>query len=606
MQYPDSRNLSSPDNYEANKARRDVILRSMLAEGTIDQATYDSSVGTDVASYVVLTPATQGCAATSVPSAAYFCDYVKKSIKDVAVLGANAEERERNWATGGYEVYTTINLDLTQSAKQQIDTYAPASETRLKLGSVVNSVEAGTGRVIVMAQNTAFNEIASDDRTQSSVNYSTDKDYGSSTGFQVGSTYKPFTLLDWLEKGHGVNESVNATPRDFYLTSDGNSLGSWAPKNDANEYPGRMTAAQATAKSMNTAYAAMAQQLDTADIARVAEKLGVHRADGAPLDTFASSILGTNEIAPLTMAAAYAGIASGGTYCKPIVIDKIVDDEGADLGGQDAECRQALEPQVAAGAIQAMSGLWTSGTGVGALPFDGMPEIGKTGTTDDADQVWIIGATSKLATAVWQGNTDGGKTSLRYTGSANLPGTYYAYQRNNFFRSVQTVNNTVYPGEAFPEPDYSVLRGNGVAVPELAGTTSAAARSLLQGVGLRYVDGGTRPSSLPRGQVVAADPAPGALVARGSRVTVYLSDQSQAAAVPTVRGDDYDEAVEKITGAGFDASKISVSGFQAGDEKDECRVVGTDPEAGRTIPMDSPVGVVLSGTSDGGDPGTCS
>ena len=367
-----------------------------------------------------------------------------------------------------------------------------------------------------------------------------------------------------------------------------------------------MTAAQATAKSMNTAYAAMAQQLDTADIARVAEKLGVHRADGAPLDTFASSILGTNEIAPLTMAAAYAGIASGGTYCKPIVIDKIVDDEGTDLGGQDAECRQALEPQVAAGAIQAMSGLWTSGTGVGALPYDGMPEIGKTGTTDDADQVWIIGATSKLATAVWQGNTDGAKTSLRRTGSANLPGTYYAFQRNAFFRSVQTVNNTVYPGEAFPEPDYSVLRGNGVAVPELAGTTSAAARSLLQGVGLRYVDGGTRPSSLPRGQVVAADPAPGALVARGSRVTVYLSDQSQAAAVPTVRGDDYDEAVEKITGAGFDASKISVSGFQAGDEKDECRVVGTDPEAGRTIPMDSPVGVVLSGTSDGGDPGTCS
>ncbi|GAB2982380.1 transglycosylase domain-containing protein [Frigoribacterium salinisoli] len=607
VQYPDSRNLSSPDNYEANKARRDVILRSMLAEGTIDQATYDTSVGTDVASYVVLTPATQGCSATSVPAAAYFCDYVKKSIKDVTVLGANAEERERNWATGGYEVFTTINLDLTQSAKQQIDTYAPASETRLKLGSVVNSVEAGTGRVIVMAQNTAFNEIATDDRTQSSVNYSTDSDYGSSTGFQVGSTYKPFTLIDWLEQGHGVNESVNASNRTFRLTADGRPATPWAPQNDGNGRFGRITAAQATAQSVNTGYFAMAQQLDLIDIRDAAQSLGVHRADGGDLQyENPTSILGTNEIAPLTMAAAYAGIASGGTYCDPIIIDNIRDDDGKDLGGQDAQCRQALDPQVASGAIRAMSGLWTSGTGVGALPYDGMPEIGKTGTTDDADQVWIIGATSKLATAVWQGNTDGAKTSLRRTGSSNLPGTYYAYQRNAFFRSVQTVNNTVYPGEAFPEPDSSVLRGNGVAVPELEGTTAAAARSLLQGVGLRYVDGGTRPSSLPRGQVVSADPAAGALVARGSRVTVYLSDQSQAAAVPSVQGDDYDDAVSKLTGAGFDAANISVRGFQAGDDDDQCRVVGTDPAAGSTIPMDSAVGVVLSGTSDGGDPGTCS
>jgi len=606
VQYPDSRNLATPDNYEANKARRDVILRSMLAEGTIDQATADAAIATDVASYVVLTPSTQGCSATSVPSAAYFCDYVKKSIKDVAVLGANAEEREKNWATGGYEVFTTINLDLTQNAKQQIDTYAPATETRLKLGSVVDSVEAGTGRVIVMAQNTTFNELAVDDRTQSSVNYSTDYPYGGSTGFQAGSTYKPFTLIDWLEQGHGVNESVNATPRTFRLTADGESLGNWTPKNDANEKPGRLTAAQATARSMNTAFAAMAQQLDVADIADVAEKLGVHRADGAPLTTNASSILGTNEIAPLTMAAAYAGIASGGTYCDPIVIDNIRDADGVDLGGQDASCRQALDPQIAAGAIRAMSGLWTGGTGGGALPRDGIPEIGKTGTTDDADQVWIIGSTSKLATAVWQGNTDGAKTSLRRTDSPNISGrSPYATLRNQFFRDVQTVNNTVYGGDAFPAPSNAVLRGTGISVPDIAGTTPAAAQQLLRGAGLKYVDGGARASALPAGQIDGSDPASGTLVAKGASVTVYTSDGSLGATVPDLAGKKFKDAVGQLQGAGFDPATVTVNGYQAGDGKNQCQVVGTDPAAGSSVAKDAAVGVTLFGRPDGSDPGNC-
>ena len=607
VQYPDSRNLATPDNYEANKARRDVILRSMQAEGTIDQATLDASLATDVASYVVLTPSTQGCAATTVPSAAYFCDYVKKSIKDVAVLGADQAEREKNWATGGYDVFTTINLDLTQSAKENIDTYAPATESRFQLGSVVDSVEAGTGRVIVMAQNTSFSEIATGDRTQTSVNFSTDQDYGGSTGFQAGSTYKPFTLVNWLQEGHGVNESVNATPRAFRLTADGDRTSPWSPKNDANEKPGRMTAAQATAQSMNTAYAAMAEQLDLADIRDAAQSLGVHRADGGELKyVYPTTILGVNEIAPLTMAAAYAGIASGGTYCKPIVIDNIRDDDGVDLGGQDAECRQALDPEVSAGTIQAMSGLWSGGTGVGALPRDGYPEIGKTGTTDDKDQIWIIGATSKLATAVWQGNYDGGKTSLRATDSPNISGrTSYANNRAAFFRAVQTVNNTVYPGDAFPKPSGSVLRGNGVSVPEIAGTTASAAQQLLRSSGLQYVDGGTQPSALPAGQVVGSDPAPGALVSRGAKVTVYTSDGSLATTVPATTGKKYKDALGDLAGAGFDPGKVSITGYQPGDGRNQCQVVATDPAGGTSAAKDSAVGVTVYGRQDGSDPGNC-
>ncbi len=605
VQYPDSRNMSTPEKYPANKARRDVIIKSMLAEKDIDQATADASLATPVESYVVLTAPTQGCGAVTVASAAYFCDYVKKSIKDLAVLGSTPEERQANWNTGGYSVYTTLNLDLTENAKAQIDKFAPASESRLKLGSVVDSVEAGTGRVIVMAQNTAFSEVVSPDPTLTSVNYSTDYDYGGSGGFQPGSTYKPFTLIDWIEQGHGIYESVNAKPRTFNMTINGSRGNKYSPKNDAGEQPGQMSVADATAKSMNTAYAAMAEKLDIADIQNVAKKLGVHRADGAPLHDYASAILGSaDEIAPLTMAAAYAGIASGGTYCAPIIVDNIKDANGADLGGQPQSCNQAVDPQVAAAAAVAMQGLWRNGTAVGGLPADGYPEIGKTGTTDAKDQIWIAGATTKLATVVWQGNADGGKKSLRTVTSPNQSrfGSY-ANARPQYFKAVQSVNNTVYPGTAFGDASGAVLRGSGVAVPDMAGTTPSAAQALLRGVSLAYADGGTQPSALPAGQVIGSDPAVGSVVSKGTTVKVFTSDGSGAAAVPDVTRQKVGDAVKSIGGAGFDASKVSIAGFTPGDGKNACQVASTNPAANTSVAKDSAIGLTVYGDKDGNDPG---
>ena len=226
VQYPEKRNLGTPDNYKDNVDRRNVILASMLKEGYIDQAAYDTSVAADPAEYVVLTQPTQGCTAVTASGAQQFCDYVKKSIKDLPSLGATPEERLENWTTGGYRVYTTINLDLTASARTQIDRYAPPTETALLLGSAVNSVEAGTGRVVVMAQNRNLNEDPEvTDPNVTAINYSTDKPYGGSSGFQTGSTYKPFTLIDWLQNGHGLSESVNGRPRPFTpMTFGGESL----------------------------------------------------------------------------------------------------------------------------------------------------------------------------------------------------------------------------------------------------------------------------------------------------------------------------------------------------------------------------------------------
>ena len=122
------------------------------------------------------------------------------------------------------------------------------------------------------------------------MNYSTDRPYGGSSGFQTGSTYKIFTLAEWLSKGHTLNEHVDGRLKEWNNATDfssrcGELVGTWAPGNDANE-PEDLNAIQATALSVNTAFAYMASKLDLCDIRDMAKRFGVHRADGNELVTY--------------------------------------------------------------------------------------------------------------------------------------------------------------------------------------------------------------------------------------------------------------------------------------------------------------------------------
>ncbi|WFR66669.1 penicillin-binding transpeptidase domain-containing protein [Curtobacterium flaccumfaciens] len=318
-----------------------------------------------------------------------------------------------------------------------------------------------------MAQNKDYDQSLKSPPSATSINYSVDYKYGNSGGFQTGSTYKLFTLLAWLKAGHGLNETVSGTPR---LMSAGWTqcgqpyyAGGYTPKNDSPGESGNYTVARATALSINVAFLNMAQKLDLCDIKDIAQSLGVHRADGGDLKSNPTSVLGINEIAPMTMAAAYAAVANNGIYCAPIAIEQITNAEGKKLGGQTKDCKQAIEPSVAQAAVYAMKGTIAGGTAAGAQTPDGTQLFGKTGTTDTANQIWLVGSSSRVATSYWQGNTDGGLTNLRHY-SNGVNGTY-AGTRASVWRLAQTPVNAEYPAGPFTDPDSSTLRGNSKAVP---------------------------------------------------------------------------------------------------------------------------------------------
>ena len=130
-------------------------------------------------------------------------------------------------------------------------------------------------------------------------------------------------------------------------------------------------------------------------------------------------------------------------YCAPVVVDQVTGRDGTALGGQQRSCTRAVSGQVAAQAVAVMQGAFRGGTAAGGQTLDGATLFGKTGTTDAADQIWLVGGTSRAVTAYWQGNTDGGKTNLRYVGSGQ--GGTYAGSRAAVWRDAQTAVNAALP-----------------------------------------------------------------------------------------------------------------------------------------------------------------
>ncbi|MGR2751438.1 transglycosylase domain-containing protein [Agromyces arachidis] len=441
------------NGYAANTARRDYILRAMLAEEKITVAQLDEALATPVEP--VITEPSTGCQ-TAGPNA-YFCDYVKNILQNDPTFGEDEEERFLNFRRGGYEVHTTLDLDLQAAAVKAVTTHVPATYPGWDVGGVISSVQVGTGRVLAMAQNRTYSQdpaVLAKGPQYTSINYNTDYDYGGSRGFQPGSSYKIFTLAEWLSMGRGLGERVDSRRKSNWGTFQDSCLGphfagDWNPRNDANEAGANYSAMESTIGSINTGFVGMAKELDLCGIRKRAEAFGVHRANGDVLQQGPSSVIGTNEVAPLTMAVAFAGVANNGVTCSPIAIDRIIGRDGQDIAPPKSNCTQSVVPEVAAAMHTAMGAVMTSGTGQqsNANTVPSVPLIGKTGTTDGAKDTWMIGASSKVATAV-------GVVSVN--GDANQRGIFFetgraAEARHRMWPEVMSVAAAKYGGDPFTQ-----------------------------------------------------------------------------------------------------------------------------------------------------------
>jgi membrane peptidoglycan carboxypeptidase len=465
VQSPTARNLGTASNYKANEIRRNFILRQMYANGDLTKTQLDTAIDTKVdASFVHPSIVSDSCLEAPLADR-WMCDYVVHDVPNIQALGSTKAQREKNWKLGGYDVYTTLNVQMQAVATSALHSYVPNTETQFQLGGAVSTVQPGTGDILVMAENKDYNNTrAGGGRTTTAVNFNTDEDKGGAVGFQPGSSYKLFTLIDWLENGKGLKSVFNASVRSIPMTKFTDSCGAlggppYTFTNDENEQ-GPWTVLRATAESVNSVFLQMAASLDLCDIRNIAESLGVHNANGSPLSTLPSCVIGgcDNTIAPLTMAAAYAAIADKGMYCSPVAVAKVIGPGGKNLGGEKAHCHQAIPANIANTAATALQGVMQpGGTGITANPEDGTPFLGKTGTTNDAEQTWIVSSSTKAATAVWIGNI-AGTQNLR---SVYIGGIQAAVLRHVVFKTIMSyVDARLGRGGAFPPPDPALMKAS--------------------------------------------------------------------------------------------------------------------------------------------------
>jgi membrane peptidoglycan carboxypeptidase len=492
--------------------------------------------------------------------------------------------------------------------------YVPAkSPAGTDLAGAAVTVQVGTGKVLSMVQSKAFDETDSSATkgagyTATGLNYNVDHLYGGSQyGFQPGSTYKLFTLLDWLKNGHGVYERVNGNARTLPagdLTACGKPAAAWPVGNDTAGEGGMQTVYRATAASVNGAFASMAEKLDLCDIQSQAKALDVHRGDGGATGTNPSSILGTDTVAPLTMATAYAGIADQGNVCTPIAIEKIVGTNGTQVNVPASSCKQGVPKNIAIAAGYTLHGVFGGTAGGDQTALGGAFGMVKTGTTDNATNTWEVGGTTKTTTAVWVGNVNGG-TNLRTVYSFPGCGAQAANARHCIWQEIIAANQAVYPGDTtWPTPDAQFLYGQQVSVPNVAGLTPAAATTTLQKAGFTVTTGQPQASdTVAAGLVAATNPGAGTQATPGSAVALLLSSgpapvqptpnptPGATNGVPKIVDLLLHDALAQLSAVGLQG-KYGYDGSKSGN----CTVSAQYPFPGAAAPSDGTVKFVVAGT----------
>ncbi|WP_315095438.1 transglycosylase domain-containing protein [uncultured Cellulomonas sp.] len=518
-------------NPEASQERRNRVLKLMNDQGYITDEEYAAGRATPLADTLHPSQLKQGCmtAGDVVAGSGYFCDYVTKVIRNDPAFGATQDERIKRLYRGGLTITTTLNPGEQAIADTEVKVGVPVDDPSGVASSIV-VVEPGTGKIVAMAQNRTYTAVAEHGDRETPVNFNTDNAYGGASGFAPGSTFKPFTLLEWLKQGHSLNETVDGSVRPlnenmFTACGAKGKSKSWTPGNA--EGKGRtMTVMDATKNSVNLAYLSMGMQLDLCNIMNGAAQIGIHKAGGQAgegnADAFPANIIGSNSIAPLSMAAAFAAFAANGMYCAPIAITSVIDADGNELPVPSAGCTQAIEPRITSALTFALRNVW-QGTAdkVTPPPF---PTAGKTGTTSENEYTWFVGYSPLRAAAVWVGYSDGMRPVQDISIAGKwVPNAYGATIAGPTWSRFMTQALSGVSNPDFPSPADKEVFGEKVSVPSVVGLSEADARNRLSAAGFRASIAPEQVSSaLPAGTVASQSPSGSAV--RGSFVQLTLSN----------------------------------------------------------------------------------
>jgi len=286
-------------------------------------------------------------------------------------------------------VDSTIDLTLQDLAEKSIRRLIDENGEKLSVsqGALVSIDNSGAVRAMVGGYDYANSQF----------------DRAAEARRQPGSAFKPFVYLAALEAGRTPDSVRNDAPI---------SIGKWKPENYNGKYFGRVTLSTALAKSLNSVAAQLTMEVGPDAVIEAAHRMGIE----SQLQANTSIALGTSEVTPLELTAAYVPFANGGY--KPAVhfIQRITTTGGEVLyENTGGNAPRVVRPEIVGMMNSMMTGTVEVGTARKAA-FN-WPSAGKTGTSQNSRDAWFVGYTANLTTGVWFGNDDG-KPMKKVTGGA--------------------------------------------------------------------------------------------------------------------------------------------------------------------------------------------
>ena len=318
---------------------------------------------------------------------------------DYALTVQDADGNQKNYSKEMLQLYFRdqdpefdLLFDSPEEGQQYVDQYKASilSDGSTVISERVNFAPQPQSSMTVIDQHTGYVKALIGGRGEKTasltLNRATDTTRQPGSTFKIVSTYAP--ALN--EKGDTLATTFMDEPYEY---PDGSPV-----NNATRSYGGETTIRKAIQNSINVVAVKCLEQVTPALGLKYLDDFGFTTlAHGTEADKDANgnvwsdanlaTALGgiTKGVKNVELCAAYAAIANNGNYIKPIYYTQILDHDGNVL----------IE-------TSAMEDVVTQGTGT-ACQLDNMTVAGKTGTTEDYNDLWFVGYTPYYTCAVWSG-----------------------------------------------------------------------------------------------------------------------------------------------------------------------------------------------------------
>jgi penicillin-binding protein 1A len=389
-------------NYDISMGRANRVIKRMYVLGWIDVNTYEKAINENPKVYN--NTLTQN-------RAPFIVDEVARIMKAKGITDLK---------TGGYDIYTTIDLRLQKIAKESLlyaynlsleriagyekkeyerarrrgnlDSYEETDTSDLN-GALV-SLDAESGDILALVGSIDYNKNSFNRATQGKR--------------QPGSAFKPFIYQVAVDLGYsGATELVDIA-KTYKYKKNGEEL-KWQPKNYSKNYKGLITLRQALVHSSNLATINLVNEIGLRELLKEFKKFGIKN---IPNDLSIS--LGTMSMSPLELAKYYTSFANHGEQVETNLI-RYIEKANKQIYSKVRKTKEITTPEQAFILTSILKDVVEHGTGIRAR-VRGIDLAGKTGTTNSNVDGWFAGYSPTIETVVWFGNDNNKPMHKKETG----------------------------------------------------------------------------------------------------------------------------------------------------------------------------------------------